>query len=332
MKVSNEKLKEIYVTMKRCRAFEERAIVELRKGMPGFIHTSIGQEAISAAVCAFLRDDDYLLTTHRGHSDIIAKGARFDRMMAELYARETGYCRGVGGSMHIAALDKGILGALAIVGSGIPLASGVALACKMKNLSRVTVTSFGDGASCTGSFHEGVGFAAAFDLPVVFLLQNNQYEESTHWSYWRGGLKQLSERASAYGIPGVTVDGNDAAAVADAASDAIERARQGHGPTLLECLTYRIYGHHMGDPGTGYRSKEEVDEWRSPEKDPISRLYSRLLKEGIITEEENQLLDTELSRELDEAVDFALSSPETNPKDAFKDTVYLGRQIGLSKI
>jgi len=332
MKVSNEKLKEIYVMMKRCRAFEERAIVELRKGMPGFIHTSIGQEAISAAVCAFLRDDDYLLTTHRGHSDIIAKGARFDKMMAELYARETGYCRGVGGSMHIAALDKGILGALAIVGSGIPLASGVALACKMKNLSRVTVCSFGDGASCTGSFHEGVGFAAAFNLPVVFLLQNNQYEESTHWSYWRGNLKQLSERASAYGIPGVTVDGNDAAAVADAASDAIERARQGHGPTLLECLTYRIYGHHMGDPGTGYRTKEEVDEWRSPEKDPISRLYSRLLKEGVITGEENQLLDTELSRELDAAVDFALGSPESNPEDAFQDTVYSGRQIGLSKI
>jgi len=332
MKVSNEKLKEIYVVMKRCRAFEERAIVELRKGMPGFIHTSIGQEAISAAVCAFLRDDDYLLTTHRGHSDIIAKGARFDKMMAELYARETGYCKGVGGSMHITALDIGILGALAIVGSGIPLASGVALACKMKNLSRVTVCSFGDGASCTGSFHEGVGFAAAFNLPVVFLLQNNQYEESTHWSYWRGNLKQLSERASAYGIPGVTVDGNDAAAVADAASDAIERARQGHGPTLLECLTYRIYGHHMGDPGTGYRTKEEVDEWRSPEKDPISRLYSRLLKEGVITGEENQLLDTELSRELDAAVDFALGSPESNPEDAFQDTVYSGRQIGLSKI
>ena len=332
MKVDNQKLKEIYVVMKRCRAFEERAIVELRKGMPGFIHTSIGQEAISAGVCAFLQDDDYLLTTHRGHSDIIAKGASFDKMMAELYARETGYCKGMGGSMHIAALDKGIVGALAIVGSGIPVASGVALGCKMQNLSRVTVCSFGDGASCTGSFHEGVGFAAAFNLPVVFLLQNNQYEESTHWSYWRGKLEHLSERAAAYGIPGVSVDGNDAEAVADAASDAIDKTRQGGGPILLECLTYRVYGHHMGDPGTGYRSKEEVDEWRGPAKDPISRLYARLIERGVLTEEENQLLDAKLSQELDAAVEFALASPEISPQDAFRDTVYSGRQIGLSKI
>lgn len=329
MKVSNDKLKEIYITMKRCRAFEERAILELRKGMPGFIHASIGQEAIPAAVCAFLKEGDYTLTTHRGHSDIISRGARLDKMMAELYGRETGYCKGVGGSMHIADLSLNILGALGIVGSGVPVAGGVALACKMKRNNLVTVCFFSDGATCTGSFHEGMVFAAAFDLPVVFVCQNNQYEESTRWTYWGSKLENLAQRASAYGIPGVSVDGNDAAAVAEAAIEAIDRARQGKGPTLLEGLTYRIYGHNTADPGTGYRAKEEIEKWK--EKDPIIRLYSRLLEAKVITEEENKKIETEISQELDEAVKFALDSAEIEPEEAFKDTVYCGRQVNLSK-
>jgi len=315
--------------MKRCRAFEERAIVELRKGMPGFVHSSIGQEAIPCAICPFLQKDDYIITTHRGHSDIIARGAKLDRMMAELYARETGYCKGISGSMHIAALDLNILGALGIVGSGVPIASGVALACKMKKWNRVTVCFLGDGATCTGSFHEGLVFAAAFDLPVVFVIANNQYEESTHWKYWGRRLDNLAQRASGYGIPGVSVDGNDAEAVAEAAIEAIETARHGKGPTLIEGVTFRIHGHHMGDPG-GYRTKEEIEKWKK--KDPIDKLYSRLLKANLITNKENQEIEAKISQEIEEAVKFALDSPKIKPEDAFKDTVYCGREVRLNKI
>jgi TPP-dependent pyruvate/acetoin dehydrogenase alpha subunit len=330
MKIGREKVKEIYYLMKRCRAFEERSIAELRKGMPGFLHSAIGQEAISCGIAAFLEEDDYIITTHRGHCDIISRGARFDKTMAELYAKETGYCRGLSGSMHIAALDRNILGAVGIVGSGIPVASGVALACKMKNLNRVTVCYFGDGASCTGSFHEGMGFASAFDLPILFVLQNNQYEESTHWTYWGGKLKNLAERARGYGIPGVSVDGNDAVAVAEAAMDVLEKIRKGSGPFLLEGLTYRIHGHHMGDPGTDYRPKEEIEEWKK-KRDPIDKLYARLLKEKLITEDENSKIEDVLSKELDEAVKFALESPEIKPEEAFRDTVYSGWPVNLNK-
>jgi TPP-dependent pyruvate/acetoin dehydrogenase alpha subunit len=333
MKLSKEKIKEIYLLMKRCRAFEERSILELRKGMPGFIHSSVGAEAIPCGISPFLSPGDYMLTTHRGHSDIIARGASFKATMAELYAKETGYCRGVSGSMHIAALDLNILGATAIVGSGVPLASGVALGCKLKKSDQITVCYFGDGATCTGAFHEGVTFAAAFDLPVLFVLVNNQYEESTHWTYWGGKLKNLAERAKGYGIPGISVDGNDAIAVAEVASKIIPQIRKGGGPVLLEGMTYRIYGHHMGDPGTTYRSKEEVEEWKSPEKDPISRLLSYLLKESILTETENQDIDVQLERELDEAVTFAINSREIEPEDAFRNSVYSGREVdSLQKV
>ena len=330
MKVAPDEAKNIYVLMKRCRAFEERSIVELRKGMPGFLHSAIGQEAIPCAIAPFLQEDDYIITTHRGHCDIIARGARFDRVFAELYAKETGYCRGVSGSMHIAALDLNILGAVGIVGSGIPVASGVALACKLKKVNRVTVCFFGDGASCTGSFHEGLGFAAAFDLPVLFVLQNNQYEESTHWTYWGAKLKNLAERARGYGISGISVDGNDALAVAEAAMDALREIRKGGGPILLEGQTYRIHGHHMGDPGTTYRAKEEVEEWRQ-KKDPVARLYFRLLEEKWITEEENQQIEETIAKELHEAVKFALESSEISPEEAFRDTVYSGWSVKLNK-
>ena len=335
MKATEKQLKEIYLLMKRCRAFEERAIVELRKGMPGFIHSSVGAEAIPCGISPFLDPGDYVVTTHRGHSDIIARGARFDLMMAELYARETGYCKGVSGSMHIAVMDLNILGAVGIVGSGVSLASGAALGCKLLQNNRITVCYFGDGATCTGSFHEGLVFAAAFDLPAIFVCVNNQYEESTHWTKWGGRLANLAQRAQGYGIPGVSIDGNDAAAVADAAIEAIDRARNGGGPTFIEAVTYRIYGHHMGDPGTGYRSREEVDQWRGPDKDPIARLYSRLLKAKLITLEENDEIEARLSEELDKAVEFALNCGEIEPADAFNGSdgrVYSGRQVDLQKV
>jgi len=333
MTIQNETLKEIYYLMKRCRAFEERGIAELRKGMPGFIHSSIGSEAIPAGISVFLEKDDYVLTTHRGHSDIIARGADYNGVMAELFAKETGYCRGISGSMHIAALDLNILGATGIVGSGIPLASGVALGCKLKKTNQITVCYFGDGASCTGSFHEGIQFAAAFDLPVLFVLVNNQYEESTHWTKWGGKMKNLAERAKGFGIEGVHVDGNDAVAVAEAAQEIIPKVRGGKGPILLEGLTYRIYGHHMGDPGIGYRTKEEIESWQTEDKEPLIRMFNHLKKAKLITKAEDEAIDAKLEKELDDAVQFSLDSKEIEPSIAFHDNVCVGLDdFSLSKI
>ncbi len=319
--IENEKLKEIYITMVRIRAFEERAIAEYRKGLcPGFIHSSIGQEAIPAAVCAFLRKDDYILTTHRGHGDIIAKGARFDKMFAELFAKETGYCKGRGGSMHIVATDLNMLGATAIVGAGVPIASGVALGCKMQNLDRVTVCFLGDGATCTGAFHEGLGLATIFELPVVFVCENNQYAMSTPQKDYTK-LKHLADRAKAYGVPGITVDGNDAVTVAKVANKAIEKARGGRGPTLIDAVTYRYYGHHMGDPGISYRTKEEIEEWRK--RDPIKRLQNHLLEAKLITESEINEIQSSVTKELDKAVKFATESPEPRTEDALNDIYFV---------
>jgi pyruvate dehydrogenase E1 component alpha subunit len=318
--IPNEKLKEIYTTMVRIRAFEERIIAEYRKGnCPGFIHASIGQEAIPAAVCAFLRDDDYILTTHRGHGDIIAKGARFDRMMAELFAKETGYCKGKGGSMHIVAADLNILGATAIVGAGVPIASGVGLACKMQNLDSVSVCFHGDGATCTGAFHEGLGLSAVWSLPVLFVCQNNQYGMSTPQRDYTK-LEYLADRAKAHGMPGISVDGNDAVAVAEVAREAIERAREGGGPTLIDAITYRFYGHHMGDPGTSYRTKEEIEKHK--EYDPIAELQGHLLAVKATTEAEIEEIRASIAKELDEAVQFAAESPEPKTEDALEGVYY----------
>ncbi len=321
--IDNTKLREIYTIMVRIRAFEERVQSEYRKGLPGFIHLSVGQEAVPAAVCAFLRTEDYIISTHRGHGDIIAKGARFDRMMAELFAKETGYCKGKGGSMHIAAVDLNILGATGIVGDGIPIASGAALGCKMQKLDRVVVAFFGDGATSSGAFHEGVGLAAIWDLPVVFVCQNNRYQQSTPMKNYTK-LTDLSERAKAYGIPGVSVDGNDAIAVAKAARQAIERAREGKGPTLIVGNTYRHYGHHAGDPGTSYRTKEEVEEWKK--KDPIKRLQKRLIEEKILSKAEIEEIQTAVERELNQAVKFAAESSEPRIEEALKDIYYIAEQ------
>ena len=318
--IESAKLIEIYTIMVRIRAFEERALSEYRKGLPGFIHSSIGQEAVPAAVCAFLRADDYVLSTHRGHGHLIGKGARFDRMMAELFAKETGYCKGKGGSMHIAAIDLNILGATGVVGDGIPIATGVALGCKMRKLDRVVASFFGDGATSTGAFHEGVGLAAIWGLPVVFVCENNQYALSTPIKTYTK-LKDLSDRAKSYGIPGVTVDGNDAIAVAEVAREAIENAREGKGPTLIVGNTYRYYGHSAGDPGTAYRTKEEVEKWKR--LDPIKRLRGQLLQKKMLTEPELKAIVTTTEKELDEAVKFAADSPEPSVEEALKDIYYI---------
>jgi pyruvate dehydrogenase E1 component alpha subunit len=315
------KLKEIYTTMVRIRFFEERAISEYRKGLPGFIHSSIGQEATPAAVCAFLREEDYIITTHRGHGDIIAKGAQLDRMMAELFAKKTGYCKGKGGSMHIADVERNILGATGIVGDGIPIAAGVGTALMMQNLDLVMVAFFGDGATNSGAFHEGIGLAAAWCLPVLFVCQNNQYQQSTPMrDYCR--LTDIADRAKAYGIPGITVDGNDAIAVAEVARESINKCRSGGGPILIVGTTYRTLGHHMGDPGTSYRSKEEVDEWKK--RDPIERLGQHLVQNKLATPAEIEEIQNAVLQELDEAVKFSQDSPEPAPEEAIEDIYYSG--------
>ncbi len=310
------KLKEIYTNMVKIRFFEERAITEYRKGLPGFVHSSIGQEAIPAGVCAFLREDDYTITTHRGHGDIIAKGAKLDRMMAELFARKTGYCKGKGGSMHIADVSRNILGATGIVGDGIPIAAGVGAALKMQGLDSIMVAFFGDGATNSGAFHEGIGLATAWCLPVLFVCQNNQYQQSTPMrDYCR--LTDIADRAKAYGIPGITVDGNDAVAVAEVAREAIEKCRKGEGPILIVGNTYRTVGHHMGDPGTSYRPKEEIEEWKK--KDPIKRLRQQMVQNKTATDTELDEIENDVLRELDEAVKFAQESPEPAPEEALED-------------
>ena len=225
--------------------------------------------------------------------------------------------------MHIAAVDLNIVGATGIVGDGIPIASGVALGCKMQQLDRVMVSFFGDGATCSGAFHEGLGLAAIWDLPVVFVCENNQYQQSTPVRN-HTKLKDLSDRAKAYGIPGVSVDGNDPVAVARVASEAIENARSGKGPTLIVGTTYRFYGHHMGDPGTSYRTREEVEKWRK--QDPIERFQAQLLREGILTESEVEEIQTAIMRELDEAVRFATESPEPRIEEALDDIYYTAGQ------
>ncbi|MGB2814400.1 MAG: thiamine pyrophosphate-dependent dehydrogenase E1 component subunit alpha [Dehalococcoidales bacterium] len=310
------KLKEIYTNMVKIRFFEERAITEYRKGLPGFVHSSIGQEAVPAGICAFLREDDYTITTHRGHGDIIAKGAQLDRMMAELFAKKTGYCKGKGGSMHIADVSRNILGATGIVGDGLPIAAGVGAALKMQGRDSIMVAFFGDGSTNSGAFHEGIGLAAAWSLPVLFVCSNNQYQQSTPTrDYTR--LTDLADRAKGYGIPGISVDGNDAIAVAEVAREAIDKCRKGEGPIFIVANTYRTVGHHMGDPGTSYRPKEEVEEWKK--KDPIKRLRQQMVQSKMATDAELDEIENSVLRELDEAVKFAQESPEPTPEEALED-------------
>ena len=312
-------LKQIYITMVRIRGFEERAIREYRKGLPGFIHSAIGQEVMPAAISAFLREDDYIISTHRGHADIIAKGARLDRMMAELFSKETGYGKGKGGSMHISAMDMNILGATGIVGDGLPIAVGAALGCKMQKLDRVTVCYLGDGTTCCGAFHEALGIASVWDLPVVFACSNNLYSQGTTLSQ-STKLEDLADRAKAYGMPGVSVNGDDPKAVAAAAERSIGDARSGKGPSLLVGTTYRFHGHNMGDPSTDYRTREEVQYHRA--NDPIQRYEAELLSEKVLTKNAIAKIRADLERELDEAVRFAEESPEPSLEEATKDTYY----------
>lgn len=305
--LSNEKLKGLYKQMWLIRYFDEQVDQFFAKGMiHGTTHLAVGQEATAAGACALLSDEDKITSTHRGHGHSIAKGGRVDKMMAELFGRTTGYCKGKGGSMHIADLDKGNLGAMGIVGGGIPLAVGSALTAHMKKLDYVAVCFFGDGASNEGSFHEAINMASIWDLPVVFFCENNQYGMSGNVSEMTN-VENIADRAAAYGIPGVVIDGNDIIEVINATYEATERARLGEGPTLIEAKTYRWKGHSKSD-AKKYRTRDEEKDWRD-NRDPIKRFKEDLVEAGIATEDELETLKKAAKQEMDDAVEFAQNSP-----------------------
>jgi pyruvate dehydrogenase E1 component alpha subunit len=306
----------IFRMMHLIRAFEERvAECFANSEIPGFIHLSVGQEAVPAAVCALLRTDDLVAATHRGHGQCLAKGAEPPRMMAELFGRRTGYCRGKGGSMHLCDMSRGILGTNGVVGASLPIAVGTALAAQVRSSRQVTVAFFGDGAANTGAAHEALNLASVWDLPVVFVCENNRYAEFTPSSV-HSRVASIAERAAGYRMTGVTVDGNDAVAVYAAAAEAIDRARTGAGPTLLEAMTYRWRGHHEGDPMT-YRSKEELESWRA--RDPVPRLAAWLRDRGWLDEAGEARVASEIRAEIDAATEFARRSPWPAPEDTLED-------------
>jgi TPP-dependent pyruvate/acetoin dehydrogenase alpha subunit len=300
-----EKL-DLYRLMYRIRSFEEQGLVSFAKGLThGVLHLYVGEEAIAAGCIYDLRKEDYITSTHRGHGHLIAKGADLGRMFAELLGKESGYCHGRGGSMHIADLKLGILGANGVVGSGIPIATGAALGIKYKGLDQVVLCFFGDAALNTGASHEGINMAAVWKLPVVFVCENNLYGISVPIKK-ACALDTLANRSAGYGIPGVCVDGNDVLAVRKAANEAVERARRGEGPTLLECQTYRWYGHFTADDGK-YRPAEEVKYWKE-ERDPIKNLAKQLLDKKEATQTDLDRIHSEVDEEIERAFKFAMES------------------------
>ncbi len=293
--------------MYKIRFFEETVDELFARGLVhGTMHLSIGQEASAVGSISALRDEDYVLSTHRGHGHCIAKGADIKLMMAEFWGKETGYCRGRGGSMHIADMEARNLGANGVVGGGIPLAVGVGLGLKMKRTDEIVMGFFGDGAANQGSFHEALNMAAIWCLPVVYVCENNQYGMSMPVRK-AFKIENISQRAAGYGMPGVTVDGNDVLEVYEAATDAVKRARAGEGPTLLECKTYRWKGHSKSDQER-YRTKEEIEAWKK--KDPIKRFRESLIAQRVIREEEAGQIEEDARQSIAEAVEYARASPE----------------------
>jgi 2-oxoisovalerate dehydrogenase E1 component len=301
------------------RAFEERLAQEFAQGhLPTeAVHLSIGQEACAVGACFALRYDDYMTTTHRGHGHMLAKGADPKGMMAELFGKATGLCKGKGGSMHVTDARVGALGANGIVGASALIATGAALSAKQRGTDQVALAFFGDGATNQGMFHEALNFAAVFDLPALYLIENNLYAEFTRADR-HAKVERLSDRAVAYGLPGLTVDGNDAWAVYQATKEAVERARSGGGPTLIECQTYRIHGHTEGESAE-YRSTAEVEQWRG--RDPIRRWRKQLLDGGILTEEQATETEREAREAVEEAVAFATSSPDP-PLESITEDIF----------
>jgi TPP-dependent pyruvate/acetoin dehydrogenase alpha subunit len=317
MDLPKEQLIRMFERMTCIREFDERAAVLMEQArIPGSVHLYCGEEAVGVGVCEALRPDDYITSTHRGHGHLIAKGGDPKLMYAELFAKSNGYNRGKGGSMHIAALDLGMIGANGIVAAGVPIALGVAFASSYQENGRVTVCFFGDGATNEGAFHEAVNMAAMLKAPVVFVCENNLYAEWTPTAM-QTSVRDIADRSASYGIPGVIVDGMDIMAVHEAAVEAIARARNGEGPTLLECKTYRFYDHVGRDFGMLKRDEDEVARWRA--RDPIKLWREVLADQGVLSEAEADAITEKIQAEMEAAIAFAEQSPDPVPEDLMRD-------------
>ncbi|MCV4253503.1 thiamine pyrophosphate-dependent dehydrogenase E1 component subunit alpha [Pseudomonas aeruginosa] len=315
--LSTDQLLHAYRVMRTIRAFEERLHVEFATGeIPGFVHLYAGEEASAAGVMAHLRDDDCIASTHRGHGHCIAKGVDVHGMMAEIYGKKTGVCQGKGGSMHIADLEKGMLGANGIVGAGAPLAAGPALAAKLKGSDAVAVAFFGDGGSNEGAVFEAMNLAAVWNLPCLFVAENNGYAEATA-ANWSVACDHIADRAAGFGMPGVTVDGFDFFAVHEAAGAAIERARAGEGPSLIEVKLTRYYGHFEGDAQT-YRDPDEVKHYRET-RDCLKQFRERTCHAGLLSASDLDAIDAEVEARIEDAVQRAKNDPKPEPADLLRD-------------
>ncbi|HBP5566586.1 thiamine pyrophosphate-dependent dehydrogenase E1 component subunit alpha [Pseudomonas paraeruginosa] len=315
--LSTDQLLHAYRVMRTIRAFEERLHVEFATGeIPGFVHLYAGEEASAAGVMAHLRDDDCIASTHRGHGHCIAKGVDVHGMMAEIYGKKTGVCQGKGGSMHIADLEKGMLGANGIVGAGAPLAAGAALAAKLKGSDAVAVAFFGDGGSNEGAVFEAMNLAAVWNLPCLFVAENNGYAEATA-ANWSVACDHIADRAAGFGMPGVTVDGFDFFAVHEAAGAAIERARAGEGPSLIEVKLTRYYGHFEGDAQT-YRDPGEVKHYRET-RDCLKQFRERTSHAGLLSTDDLDAIDAEVQAHIEDAVQRAKNDPKPEPADLLRD-------------
>ena len=328
MELDKNTLLKLYRTMTTIRQFEERGIPETgQRGMSASVHSSAGQEAVPTGICANLTDDDYIGSTHRGHGHCIAKGVEPRGMMAELFGKVTGPNKGKGGSMHIADMSKGMLGTNGIVAGSVPLAVGAALTSKLRNLGRVAVAFFGDGGANQGVLHECMNLASVWKLPVIFCCENNGYAESTPVEYALS-VSNVADRAPGYNMPGVHVDGMDVFAVYDAAYQAVARARAGDGPTLLECRTYRYYGHTVFDNPLSYRTREEEEHWRG--RDPLKLFRETVIPQGEIAGDELDAIDQEIGELMEEAVKFADESALPEPSELYDD-VYVNYPIDMMK-
>ncbi len=308
------------------RSFEERVgKLYTAKKIPGFLHLYVGEEAIAVGTCANLRNDDWITSTHRGHGHCLAKGGEPKYMLAELFGKKTGYCKGKGGSMHISDFNMGILCATGIVGSGLPLATGCGLSARLRGTDQVSVCFFGDGASNQGTFHESLNLASIYKLPVIYVLENNLWGQGGPiWEVC--SVQNLAIRSQSYNIPGTRVDGNDVMAVYEVVKEAVNRARKGDGPSLVVCDTYRIRNHAEGLPirkrygimrGEPWGSKEELETWRA--RDPITRFRARLMDGGLLTDSEMKTIIKEVEKVIDDAVAFAVESPFPSPEDTLLD-------------
>jgi TPP-dependent pyruvate/acetoin dehydrogenase alpha subunit len=316
--MERELRQKMLLDMLKIRNFEETVRqMHAENKLFGAVHLYCGEEAVAVGTCSALNTHDYITSTHRGHGHIIAKGGDMRYMMAELCGKKTGYNHGKGGSMHIAEPNIGIMGACGIVGGGIPVATGTAFSSQYQGNGRVSVAFFGDAAISQGAFHEAISIGSFMKLPCIYLCENNLYGVSTKQCNVRN-IDEIVKIAGSYGIPGISVDGNDVEAVYKVVSEAVERARRGEGPTFIECKTYRYYGHFCGEPNT-YRPEEEIAAWRERDKDPIGRYEDKLLAEGVFTKEEIAALEEKAVKLVEEAKEFAVASPEPDVESVLDD-------------